>query len=81
MGAGVDWNALTTVNAANGDSGLEVYRFLRDDLGATFVQLIPIVERVTAELLPLAENGWGARAGDRPLYRQEGDLVTSRVGR
>ena len=76
---GVDWNALTTVNSANGDHGLEVYTFLRDELGATFVQLIPIVERVTAELLPLAESGWGNRAGDRPLYRQEGDLVTHRT--
>ena len=76
---GVEWNALTTVNSANGDHGLEVYSFLRDELGATFVQLIPIVERVTAELLPLAESGWGARSGDRPLYRQEGDLVTHRT--
>lgn len=42
----VAWNALTTVNAANGGSGLEVYRFLRDDLGASHVQLIPIVERL-----------------------------------
>ena len=25
---GVDWNALTTVNAANGDHGREVYTFL-----------------------------------------------------
>ncbi|MDP2013801.1 MAG: anaerobic sulfatase maturase [Actinomycetota bacterium] len=41
---GVDWNALTTVNAANGDYGREVYTFLRDELGASFVQLIPIVE-------------------------------------
>jgi len=75
----VEWNALTTVNAANGDHGREVYTFLRDELGATFVQLIPIVERVTAELLPLAESGWGARSGDRPLYRQQGDLVTHRT--
>jgi uncharacterized protein len=75
----VDWNALTTVNSANGDHGREVYTFLRDELGATFVQLIPIVERVTSELLPLAESGWGDRAGDRPLYRQEGDLVTHRT--
>ncbi len=43
------------------------------------MQLIPIVERVTAELLPLAESGWGTRSGDRPLYRQEGDLVTHRT--
>ncbi|MGN8247051.1 anaerobic sulfatase maturase [Cellulomonas soli] len=41
----VDWNALTTVNAANAGHGAEVYRFLRDELGATFVQLIPVVER------------------------------------
>jgi uncharacterized protein len=47
---GVEWNALTTVNAANGDHGRQVYTFLRDDLGAEFIQLIPIVERATSEL-------------------------------
>src|SRR6478609_840740 len=55
--AGVEWNALTTVNAANGDHGREVYTFLRDELGARFVRRIPVVERVTAELLPLAASG------------------------
>ena len=75
----VEWNALTTINAANQDHGAEVYRFLRDDLGATFVQLIPIVERVTPEMLPLAESGWGSRRGDRPLYRQAGDKITHRT--
>jgi uncharacterized protein len=75
----VDWNALTTVNAANGDHGREVYTFLRDDLGATFIQLIPIVERVTPELLPLAQSGWGRRDGQRPLYRQQGELITHRT--
>ncbi len=75
----VEWNALTTINSANGDSGREVYRFLRDDLRAKFVQLIPIVERVTPEMLPLAESGWGDRPGHRPLYRQEGDRVTRRT--
>jgi serine-type anaerobic sulfatase-maturating enzyme len=76
---GVEWNALTTVNAANGDHGREVYTFLRDELGATFVQLIPIVERVTPDLVPLTESGWGGRAGHRPLYRQAGDQVTHRT--
>jgi uncharacterized protein len=76
---GVDWNALTTVNAANGDHGHEVYTFLRDELGARFIQLIPVVERVTREMLPLAEPGWGRRSGERPLYRQHGDLVTHRA--
>jgi uncharacterized protein len=42
---GVRWNALTTVHAANHDRGLEVYRFLRDELGAAFMQFIPIVEQ------------------------------------
>ncbi|MGZ5388502.1 MAG: anaerobic sulfatase maturase [Aeromicrobium sp.] len=76
---GADWNALTTVNSANGDHGREVYTFLRDELGAQFIQLIPIVERVTPEVLPLAEAGWGRRTGERPLYRQQGDLVTHRT--
>jgi uncharacterized protein len=76
---GVDWNALTTVNTANGDHGREVYTFLRDELGARFIQLIPVVERATAELLPLAEAGWGRRHGERPFYRQQGNLVTHRT--
>jgi uncharacterized protein len=41
----VDFNILTTVHAANGDQPLEVYRFLRDDVRAEFIQFIPIVER------------------------------------
>jgi len=76
---GVEWNALTTVNAANGDCGREVYTFLRDDLGARFIQLIPVVERVTPQVLPLVEWGSGRGHGARPLYRQEGDVVTHRT--
>ena len=75
---GVEWNVLTTVNAANGDHGREVYTFLRDELEARFIQLIPVVERATPEVLQLAVNGWGRRQGARPMYRQEGDLVTHR---
>jgi uncharacterized protein len=41
----VDFNILTTVHAANADHPLEVYRFLRDELEAKFIQFIPIVER------------------------------------
>ena len=41
----VDVNILCTVHAANQDHALEVYRFFRDDLGARYLQLIPIVER------------------------------------
>ena len=55
----VDWNVLTTVHAVNGDHGREVYRFLRDELGARFVQYIPIIERATEATLPAADAGWG----------------------
>ena len=75
----VDFNILCTVNAANQHHGRRVYRFFRDELGATWMQFIPIVERATAELLPLANLGWHERpGGDRPLYLQAGDLVTER---
>jgi len=75
---GVEWNVLTTIHAANGDYGRTVYTFLRDDLGATFIQFIPIVERATEHTLPIADAGWGDAVRGRPLYTQHGDLVTHR---
>lgn len=75
---GVDVNVLCTVNSANAAHPLEVYRHFRDDLGAQFLQFIPIVERVPAPQLPIAESGWRAEDGERLLYRQTGDAVTSR---
>jgi uncharacterized protein len=74
--AGVEWNALTTVHAANADRGREVYRFLRDDCGARFVQFIPIVERIP----DAGADGtvpWSSWR-DRPLYVQAGTAVTAR---
>jgi uncharacterized protein len=41
----VEFNTLTCVNAANVEKGLEVYRFLRDEIGSRYIQFIPIVER------------------------------------
>lgn len=43
---GVDVNVLCTVNAANADHPVEVYRCLRDDCGAEYIQFIPVVEPV-----------------------------------
>lgn len=74
----VDWNVLTTVHAVNGDHGREGYRFLRDELGARFVQYIPIIERATEATLPAADAGCGHGVKGRPLYLQEGNLVTHR---
>lgn len=77
---GVDVNILCTVHAANQDHPLEVYRFFRDELQAEYIQLIPIVERATPDTLAVANQGWGGLKGtDRPLYRQEGSLVTERT--
>ena len=74
----VDWNVLTTIHAVNGDHGAEVYRFLRDDLGAEYIQFIPIIERATPETLEVADAGWGSGVHGRPLYTQDGSLVTHR---
>jgi uncharacterized protein len=41
----VEYNLLTTVHAANVAHPLEVYRFFRDEVGAQFMQFIPIVKR------------------------------------
>ncbi len=51
----VDYNILTTVHAANAEHPLEVYRFLRDEVKADFIQFIPIVER---------DNDTGFQEGD-----------------
>jgi uncharacterized protein len=52
---GVRWNALTTVHRANEEHSLEVYRFLRDELGAEHIQFIPIVERPTEVGVPVGD--------------------------
>jgi uncharacterized protein len=56
----VEFNILCTVNAANGRRPLDVYRFFRDELGACYLQLIPIVER---------ENDTGGQEGTRLTER------------
>ncbi len=68
---GVEFNILTTVHAANVGHPLAVYRFLRDEVGAQFVQFIPIVER---------DNATGFQEGDRltgrsVTGRQYGDFL------
>jgi len=76
---GVDFNILCTVNAANEKHGRAVYRFFRDELHATWVQFIPVDKRGTTETIGEANQGWSERKGrKRPLYTQDGDLVTER---
>ncbi|WON74333.1 anaerobic sulfatase maturase [Nitrosospira sp. Is2] len=76
----VDVNILCTIHAANAEHPLEAYRFFRDELQAQYIQFIPIVERATADTIAFANQGWGGPKGtDRPLYKQEGNLVTERT--
>lgn len=75
---GVERNILCTVHAANQHRPLDVYHHFRDDLGAQFIQFIPIVERVHPGHLAIAEAGWSAENRTRLLYKQDGDAVTSR---
>jgi len=67
----VEFNVLTTIHAANAPHPLEVYRFLRDEAGAQFIQFIPIVER---------DNETGFQEGDTVTdrsvtARQYGDFL------
>jgi uncharacterized protein len=60
---GVEFNVLCTVNAVNSEHPLAVYRFLRDELEARYLQFIPIVERIN---------------DDGRTVLQQGDRVTNR---
>ena len=61
----VEFNVLTTVHSANVGSPLEVYRFVRDEIGSVFVQFIPIVQ---------LDNETGYQEGDRVTDRSVGGL-------
>lgn len=61
----VEYNVLACVHAASAGYGLEVYRFLRDDVQAKMIQFIPIVERVNTtgfqegtEVTARSVTGW-----------------------
>ena len=76
----VEFNILCTVHAANQQHGRRVYRFLREELKAEWIQFIPIVERATTATLPIANLGWSEKHGrQRILYMQAGNLVTERT--
>jgi len=46
---GVDYNVLMTVNRINADYPHEIYRFLRDEVGTTWIQFIPVIERINPD--------------------------------
>ncbi len=72
QGNGVKCNVLCTVHSANQDFPKDVYHFFRDELKAQFIQFIPIVERVTDQIMPVLYEG------ERSLNTQTGNQVTGR---
>lgn len=71
---GVEHNILTAVNRINGDAPLEVYHFLRDEARASWMQFIPIVERINSDGRTIYQQG--ATASERSvLPRQFGDFL------
>jgi uncharacterized protein len=54
---GVEYNVLVTVNRTNADYPLEVYRFLRDEAKTTWIQFIPVVERIHDEGHTIYQKG------------------------
>jgi uncharacterized protein len=53
----VEFNILTTVNRVNGDHPLAVYHFIRDEIGADWMQFIPVVERINDDGRTLYQQG------------------------
>jgi len=54
---GVEYNILVTVNRTNADYPLEVYRFLRDEAKTTWIQFIPVIERITKDGHTIYQRG------------------------
>ncbi len=53
----VEYNILVSVNRVNADHPLEVYRFFRDEVGASWLQLIPVIERINEDGRTLYQEG------------------------
>ncbi|MFM7383220.1 MAG: anaerobic sulfatase maturase [Microcystaceae cyanobacterium] len=54
---GVEYNILTTVNRVNSQYPLKVYRFLRDEVKTSWIQFIPVVERINEDGKTLYQKG------------------------
>src|SRR4030042_2486708 len=69
----VEFNILCTVHAANSRHPLDVYRFFRDEIGARYVQFIPVVERTAgaANRNGLRVTGRSVRGSDFGLFLSE----------
>lgn len=53
----VEYNILVTVNRITGDHPKEIYHFLRDEIGTSWIQFIPVIERMNPDGLNLIQAG------------------------
>ncbi|HAK55046.1 MAG: anaerobic sulfatase maturase [SAR202 cluster bacterium] len=65
----VEYNLLTTVNSRNASRPLEVYRFLRGEAKTTWIQFIPVVERVNDDGGTLRQQG--TKVADRSVTPEQ----------
>ena len=66
---GVEYNILVAVNRTNADYPLEVYRFLRDEAKTTWIQFIPVVERIDDEGHTIYQKG--TRISERSVRAEQ----------
>ena len=73
---GVEYNILTTINRINAAHPLEVYRFLRDEVKTTWIQFIPVVERINEDGKTLYQQG-ATVSENSVLPEQFGNFLTT----
>ena len=77
---GVEYNVLVTVNRTNADHPLDVYRFLRDEAGTSWMQFIPMIERLerrSSHPVPAGDD----RIGSHGRVRTVGQFPDCRIRR
>jgi uncharacterized protein len=73
---GVEYNILVTVNRTNAEYPLEVYKFFRDDIGTSWLQFIPVIERLNEGEVTLYQKG--SKVSDRSVKpKQWGNFLTT----
>ena len=77
----VEFNILTCLHAANADFPLDVYRFLRDEVGAEYMQFIPIVERSFQQGTAVSPRSISGEAYGRFLNTVFDEWIQHDIGR
>jgi uncharacterized protein len=65
----VEYNILVAVNRTNADYPLEVYRFLREEARTSWIQFIPVVERIDEEGHTIYQRG--TRVSERSVRPEQ----------